>query len=109
MTDKFHERMKLLEALEIKIIPEDSDYGKPVEFNWDIHGYDNNFIWLQLDIKNPWDVSASGQFDNIYVTFWGTEYFKAINNKEVRYGTTISHPIFRQINPNMSKEIDGVN
>ena len=46
MTDRFHERMKLLEALEIRIVPSDADYGMPVKFDWDVHGYDNNYIWL---------------------------------------------------------------
>ena len=103
MTNLNHERMKLLEALEINIQPEDEEFGKVVDFDWDIHGYDNNYVWLQLFIKNPWDVAGDGQFDNIYVTFWGTEYFKSINNKEVRYGTTISYPIFRQISPSSAK------
>lgn len=46
MTDRFHERMKLLEALEVRIIPEDDEVGQVVEFDWDIKGYDNNFVWL---------------------------------------------------------------
>ena len=61
-----------------------------------------------MDIKNPWDVAADGQFDTISVTFWGTEYFKSLNNREVRYGTVISHKIFRQINPAASKQIDDI-
>ena len=66
MTDRYHERMKLLEALEVKIIPEDDDFlSKTVDFEWDIYGYDNDYVWLQLNIKNPWDVAADGQFDNI--------------------------------------------
>lgn len=95
MTDRFYERMKLLDALEVRIMPDDPDEGKVVEFEWDILGYDNDYIWLQLYIKNPWDVAADGQFDTISVTFWGTEYFKSVNNKEVRYGTTLKHKLFR--------------
>jgi len=101
--------MKLLDALEIKILPEDRDFGVTVDFDWDILGYDEKYIWLQLYIRNPWEVAADGQFDTIYVTFWGTEYFKSINNKEVRYGTTIEHQIFRQINPSAAKGIDEMN
>ena len=40
------------------------------------------------------------------MTFWGTEYFKSINNKEVRYGTMINHKIFRQISPESAEEIE---
>lgn len=65
MTDRFYERLKLLDALEVSIMPDDPDEGKIVEFEWDILGYDNNYIWLQLYIKNPWDVAADGQFDTI--------------------------------------------
>ena len=61
----------------------------------DILGYDTEYIYLQLYIKNPWEVSADGQFDTITVTFWGTEYFKSISNKEVRYGTKLTHKLFR--------------
>ena len=60
MTDRYYERMKLIDALEIKIVPGDIDYGKKVIFDWDILGYDNYYIWLQLNIKNPWDVASSG-------------------------------------------------
>jgi hypothetical protein len=106
MTDRFYERMKLLDALEIKILPDDPEVGKVVNFDWDILGYDTEYIYLQLYIKNPWEVSVDGQFDTITVTFWGTEYFKSISNKEVRYGTTLSHKLFRQISPTGGEQVD---
>ena len=89
MEERYFERLKLLEALEIQIRPDDEDFGVFVQFEWDILGYDDNFIWLQLLFQNPWEVAADGQFDTIFVTFWGTEYFQSINGKEVRYGETI--------------------
>ena len=52
--------MKLLDAMEIKIIPDDQEESKDVIFEWDIHGYDSDYIWLQLFIKNPWDIAADG-------------------------------------------------
>lgn len=52
--------MKLLDALEVKIEPNDLDSDKTVKFEWDILGYDSDFIWLQLIIDNPWDVAADG-------------------------------------------------
>ena len=42
------------------------------------------------------------------MTFWGTEYFKSSLDKEVRYGETISHKIFRQIGIGASKQIDSL-
>ena len=89
--------MVLYDALEIKIAPEDDEFGEQTEFTWSILGYDSRFIFIQLEIQSPENVSADGQFDTVTVRFWGTEYFKSLTNYEVRYGTTISHPIFRQI------------
>jgi len=41
MTDRFYEKMKLLNALEIKIMPEDPESEKTINFKWDILGYSN--------------------------------------------------------------------
>ena len=46
MESRYHERLLLLDALEILIEPKDLEFGTPVEFEWDILGYDNNYIWL---------------------------------------------------------------
>jgi len=108
MTDRFYERMKLLDALEIKIMPDDPEIGKVVNFKWDILGYNTEYIYLQLSLQNPWEVSADGQFDTISVTFWGTEYFKSISNKEVRYGTVLTHKLYRQIPASVADSIDGL-
>jgi hypothetical protein len=40
------------------------------------------------------------------VTFWGSEFFKDVNDQEVKYGTAISTKIFRQINPAEAARID---
>ena len=94
-----YEKMKLLDALEITISPDDLESGRAIDFDWDILGFDENRIWLQLYIENPWDVAADGEYDTIYVTFWGTEYFKSTENVPARYGMTIEHKIFRQVRP----------
>ena len=41
-----YEKMKLLDAMEIKIVPDDRENGKDVIFEWDILGYDTSWIWL---------------------------------------------------------------
>ena len=40
MQDRYYERMKLLDAMQIQILPDDPDFGTIVEFGWDILGYD---------------------------------------------------------------------
>ena len=40
MQDRYYERMKLLDAMQIQILPDDPDFGNIVEFGWDILGYD---------------------------------------------------------------------
>jgi len=34
--------------MEIRIVPDDIDFGNAVNFDWDILGYDTENIWLQL-------------------------------------------------------------
>lgn len=107
--DRYAERRKLIDALELRITPEDSEIGIKVNFTWDILGYSEEFIWLQLYILNPWEISQTEQqLDTLSVTFWGTEYFKSQQGKEVRYGTTLYHPILRQINPIEGDGIDNL-
>ena len=46
----FYQKMKLLDAMEISIIPDDQEFGKKVRFDWDILGYDIDYIWIKLYI-----------------------------------------------------------
>ena len=56
--ERFYEKMKLIDALELLITPDDShESTKKVEFNWDIRAYSKDYIWIQLDFINPWDIS----------------------------------------------------
>ena len=56
-TSRYYERMQLIDALELLITPEDSENAKKVEFTWDMIGYNQDYIWLQLTFLNPWDIS----------------------------------------------------
>ena len=51
--ETFYEKMKLIEALEILITPDDLEENtKKIEFTWDITAYSRDYIWIQLDIVN---------------------------------------------------------
>ena len=96
--ETFYEKMKLIDALEILITPDDlQENTKKIEFTWDITAYSRDYIWIQLDFVNPWDISNDSRFDTLSLTFWGVEYFKSYQNKEIKFGTTIFWPILRQI------------
>ena len=97
--------MQLIEALELLITP-DNEEAKKVEFTWDLIDYERDYIWLQLTFLNPWDISDSAQFDTLSVTFWGVDYFKSYQDKEVLFGTTLYWPLFRQIDPNQKEAIE---
>ena len=45
-----YEKMKLLDALEITISPGGLESGRVIDFDWDILGYNDSRIWLQLYI-----------------------------------------------------------
>lgn len=42
------------------------------------------------------------------VTFWGTEYFRSVQGKEVRFGTTLYQPILRQIKLDDAGAVDNL-
>lgn len=107
-TDKTFERMQLVDALEVRITPDDPEVESNAKFTWDILGYNQDFIKLQLIIENPWDISADQQLDTLSVTFWGVDYFRSVQNKEVKYGTTLYWPILRQISIQEKEMIDHI-
>ena len=70
--------MKLINALEILITPNDKEESnEKIDFTWDITAYSRDYIWIQLDFINPWDISNDNQYDTLSLTFWGVEYFKS--------------------------------
>ena len=48
-----------------------------VILDWDVVGYTQDFIYIQIIFKNPEDIGAYNEFDFIQVTFWGVEFFKS--------------------------------
>ena len=105
--ESVYEKMKLIDALELLITPDDpSEHSESVHFTWDITAYSKDYIWIQLDFINPWEISTDSQFDTLSLTFWGVDYFKSYQNKEVKFGTTLYHPIFRQVSASEKEAID---
>ena len=45
-TDKTFERMQLVDALEVRITPDDPEVESKLKFTWDILGYNQDFIKL---------------------------------------------------------------
>lgn len=85
----------------------DSDSG-PIVFSWKVASYTQRFLQLQLDIKNPESIADDlGDPDILSVTFWGTNFFKSSEGKEVRFGAEVDIGVIRQINPREAEEIEG--
>ena len=102
-----YEKMKLIDALELLITPNDpNESTESIKYTWDITAYSKDYIWIQLDFINPWEISNDSQFDTLSVTFWGVDYFKSYQNREVKFGTTLYHPIFRQVSASEKETID---
>ena len=45
-TDLTYERMQLIDALELRITPDDPEVETRVRFKWDILAYNRDYIWL---------------------------------------------------------------
>ena len=78
--------MRLVDALEVLITKdegEEDEERREIEFSWHVIGYTDDFIYLKIDYENPWDISDSPGLDTLSVTFWGTNFFKSKENKEV--------------------------
>ena len=108
--ESFYEKMKLINALELLITPDDKEGdAEKIDFTWDITAYSKDYIWIQLDFINPWDISDDTQADTLSLTFWGVEYFKSYQDKEVKFGTTLYWPIVRQVTASEREAVDLTN
>ena len=86
----------LLKALDVQLVRNNKDKpGKELisDFEWDVIGYDTDFIWLQIDFENPGDVGFTYLQDQLSVTFYGTEYFMSVEGLEVEFGNEVRGPI----------------
>lgn len=85
-----------------------SENARKIDFTWDLLGFNKDHIWLQLSFDNPWDISDDTQYDTLSVTFWGVEYFKSTQGKEVKFGTTLKWPLVRQISPAEMETVESI-
>lgn len=72
---RFYEQMKLLDALELLITPDDIETGIRLNFTWEMVGYTQDWIYIQLTFENYWDIAGEQAYDTLSVTFWGVQYF----------------------------------
>ena len=105
-------KIKLLDALELRIASRDGDYDEDerLAFTWDVQSFDGRILELQLYIEEPLSVTEGGQFDALYVTFYGTELFKsAETGNEVRFGTQLTWDLYRMMEIDNKEAIEAFN
>lgn len=103
--------IKLISALELRIVPRDGDYDETeeIKFSWDVQNFDGRTMTLQLYIDDAESVSESGQLDALYITFHDTQLFKAQQSKiEVRFGTQLIWDLNRLISFEDKSTVDGL-
>ena len=63
--------IKLISALELRIVPRDGDFDEieEIKFSWDVQNFNGRTLTLQLYIDDAESVSESGQLDALYITF----------------------------------------
>ena len=103
-------RVLLLEALQVKLKKDldADDLAEVQSFTWDVLGFDQNYIMLQINIQNPEAVSFHSR-DFIEVTFYGVEFFKSFQGVEVEFGTQLHWRIVRQISKQQAQTVDKIN
>lgn len=104
-TDKkaYLEWLMIVDALEIKVEP--GEYSNPALLqlkDWKVVNFSATQIWIQIYFEYPDNISEKVVGDDLTVTFWGTEFFKAKNGKKVRYGTKIQQKILRVVDPEIA-------
>ena len=88
--EQFLQYLLIIVALEIEIVAEKED-GEDwlVPFTWDIASFGDYETMVQLYYRQSDILSFRGQKNRISVTFWGTEFFKSVDDNEVRFGEHI--------------------
>ena len=74
-----------------------------LKLTWKMLDYSKENIWIQLYFAYPPRVSEHIEFDTLEVYFWGTEYFRSWQGEDVRFGTKLTRPIVRQIDPELAE------
>ena len=81
------------------MIPADALEGQEaikIDFSWEIISFTEDEAKVQLRFDIPESVSASSSDpDNVQITFWAGDLFKAQNGQTMRPGLTITAPVIR--------------
>lgn len=73
----------------MKQLDEDEEVdGTERIISWEVTSYQEDELVLQIDFADPYSVSdiSTTDFDELRLTFWGTEYFKDVSDTEVALG-----------------------
>ena len=97
-----------MEALDIELIPGDEEEIEHLKFTWDLVEYESEDLKIQLYFDFPDEISEEGSYDQVSVTFWGTEFFQSKDGEPVRYGSQISTTVLRQIDSEKANELEGI-
>lgn len=76
-----------------------------LNLTWQMVSFDKESIKLQLYFEYPDMVSEYIEYDNLDIFFWGVDWFKSDKGEPVRYGTKLTRPIVRQIDPKLAKTL----
>jgi hypothetical protein len=103
-----YDRAKILDAILVELVSDvEPDRSIPVKV--DVLEFNTDFFRLQLDYSDPDLIFAEDHFNQVKVTFYGTDFFKAKETEEtIRFGTTLTWEIFRQIDEKEASKIDTV-
>jgi len=101
------EELTIVPALEIEVQPGEMSDKKWLNItSWEMIGFSDQWIWIQLNFTSPQRLSEEVVLDDLKVTFWGTQYFKSKAGFDVRFGTVLTTPIMQQMDPAMAVYID---
>lgn len=99
LTDSGYDTFEIRDAIEVSMIPADALEGQEaikIDFSWEVISFTEDEAKVQLRFDIPESVSASSSDpDNVQITFWAGDLFKAQNGQTMRPGLTITAPVIR--------------
>ena len=105
MTTQEEEWLLIVEALELRIKPGDYSDENKLNLTWEMLGFSEDWIKIQLYFEYPQRVSEYVEYDTLEVYFWGVDWFRSSEGEPVRYGTRLDRPILRQIDPELAEAL----
>lgn len=99
------EQLLIVDALDIKIEAGEFSDARKLNFTWEMLGFTEEWIQIQLNFENPNRVSQYLDFDTLIVSFWGVDWFSSSDGEPVRYGTQLQMPVLQQIDPERAESL----